>query len=59
MVRFRPTSDVPPERVGRDLSERQRAILAMLHRSSEGAALKVWGLAASTGHGRGARWLCL
>lgn len=39
-VRFRPTGYVPPERVGRDLTDRQRAILAMLHGASSGLALR-------------------
>ncbi len=39
-VRFRPTLYVPPHRVGRDLTERQRAILAVLHESASGLALR-------------------
>lgn len=39
-VRFRPTGYVPPERAARDLSERQRATLALLHASPGGLALR-------------------
>lgn len=39
-VRFRPTGYVPPERVGHSLTDRQRAILAVLHDSDGGLALR-------------------
>lgn len=39
-VRFRPTGYVPPQRVGKDLTERQRTILAALHESAGGLALR-------------------
>ena len=39
-VRFRPGRYVPPQRVGRDLTERQRAILAVLDETPRGAALR-------------------
>ncbi len=39
-VRFRPTGYVPPERVGRDLTDRQRTILSVLHASAGGLALR-------------------
>ena len=39
-VRFRPGRYVPPQRVGRDLSERQQAILALLEQSGRGLALR-------------------
>jgi ATP-dependent DNA helicase RecG len=39
-VRFRPTGYVPPQRVGRDLTDRQRAILALLHQSAAGLPLR-------------------
>lgn len=39
-VRFRPGRYVPPQRVGRDLTERQRAILAMLDETQDGVALR-------------------
>lgn len=78
-VRFRPTRYEPPRRVGRELTERQRVILTLLHESPSGvalreihahlvgqaserqvredlAALRVLGLAYSSGFGRGARW---
>lgn len=38
-VRFRPSQYVPPRRAGRDLTERQRAILALLHHADRGLAL--------------------
>lgn len=40
VVRFRPTGYMPPERVGRDLADRQRAILTVLHESVGGIALR-------------------
>ena len=39
-VRFRPGRYVPPQRVGRDLRERQQAILALLEQSGRGLALR-------------------
>ncbi len=39
-VRFRPSRYIPPQRVGHDLTERQRAILALLDESSSGLALR-------------------
>jgi ATP-dependent DNA helicase RecG len=39
-VRFRPTRYVPPQRVGRDLTERQQAILTLLHQSARGLPLR-------------------
>ena len=39
-VRFRPGRYVPPRRVGRDLTERQRTILMILGESPDGAALR-------------------
>ncbi len=39
-VRFRPTGYVPPERVAKNLTERQRKILALLSASSRGLALR-------------------
>jgi ATP-dependent DNA helicase RecG len=39
-VRFRPTRYLPPQRVARDLSERQRRILALLEASRSGLALR-------------------
>jgi ATP-dependent DNA helicase RecG len=39
-VRFRPTRYVPPQRVARNLSERQQAILAALDGSKNGLALR-------------------
>jgi ATP-dependent DNA helicase RecG len=39
-VRFRPTRYVPPEAIRRDLSDRQRAILALLDDSHAGLALR-------------------
>src|SRR6185436_2610096 len=39
-VRFRPTRYVPPQRVGRDLTERQQAILVVLHEAVNGLALR-------------------
>jgi len=39
-VRFRPTRYVPPQRVARNLTERQRQILALLDASQEGLALR-------------------
>jgi len=39
-VRFRPSRYVPPQRVGRDVTERQQAILAMLDRAGGGLALR-------------------
>lgn len=39
-VRFRPTRYVPPQRVARNLTERQRQILALLATSKEGLALR-------------------
>ncbi len=78
-VRFRPSRYVPPRRVGHDLTERQRVILALLDASRGGlalrdilvrladgtggrqvredlAALRTFGLAIASGHGRGALW---
>ena len=37
-VRFRPSRYVPPQRVSIDLTDRQQAILALLHQSSRGLA---------------------
>ncbi|MCE2500242.1 MAG: putative DNA binding domain-containing protein [Dehalococcoidia bacterium] len=39
-IRFRPSRYVPPQRVGHDLTERQRVILALLDESSAGLALR-------------------
>jgi ATP-dependent DNA helicase RecG len=39
-VRFHPTRYVPPQRVARDLTERQQAILAVLHEAVNGLALR-------------------
>lgn len=39
-VRFRPSRYVPPRRVGRDVSERQREILALLDGKPSGLALR-------------------
>jgi ATP-dependent DNA helicase RecG len=39
-VRFRPTRYVPPQRVARDLTERQRQVLAHLAESAGGAAVR-------------------
>lgn len=39
-VRFRPSRYVPPLRVGHDLTERQRTILALLNESGAGLALR-------------------
>lgn len=39
-VRFRPTRYVPPQRVGRDLTERQQAIMVVLHDSVGGLGLR-------------------
>lgn len=39
-IRFLPTGYVPPERVGRDLTSRQRSILALIHGSQDGVALR-------------------
>ncbi len=39
-VRFRPTCYVPPQRVGRDLTERQQAILVALHEAMNGLPLR-------------------
>ena len=39
-VRFRPSRYVPPRRVGHDLTERQRTILALLNESHNGMALR-------------------
>jgi len=39
-VRFRPGRYVPPQRVGLDLTERQRAILAILGETPQGVALR-------------------
>ncbi len=39
-VRFRPGRYVPPQRVGRDLTERQQAILALLDQAGRGLALR-------------------
>lgn len=39
-VRFRPTRYVPPQRVAHKLTERQQAILAVLHESADGLALR-------------------
>ena len=39
-VRFRPSHYVPPQRVGTDLVEQQRAILALLDQSKGGLALR-------------------
>ena len=39
-VRFRPGRYVPPQRVGRDLTERQQAILALLDQADRGLALR-------------------
>ena len=39
-VRFRPDRYVPPQRVGRDLTERQQTILALLDQAGRGLALR-------------------
>jgi len=39
-VRFRPSRYVPPQRVGRDVTERQQAILALLAQAGGGLALR-------------------
>jgi len=39
-VRFRPTRYVPPRRVGRDLTERQQAILSVLHEAAGRLSLR-------------------
>ena len=39
-VRFRPSRYVPPQRVGRDVTERQRAILALLDQAGGVLALR-------------------
>lgn len=39
-VRFRPSRYVPPQRVGRDVTERQQAILAILAERRQGLALR-------------------
>jgi len=39
-VRFRPNRYVPPQRVRRDVTERQRSILSLLDESGEGLALR-------------------
>ena len=39
-VRFRPSRYVPPRRVGRDVTERQRTILTFLDQASRGLALR-------------------
>ena len=39
-VRFRPGRYIPPQRVARDLTERQRAILAILDETPHGVALR-------------------
>ena len=39
-VRFRPDRYVPPQRVGRDLTERQQAILVLLDQADRGLALR-------------------
>jgi ATP-dependent DNA helicase RecG len=39
-VRFQPSRYVPPRRVGHDLTERQRSILALLNASGTGLALR-------------------
>lgn len=39
-VRFRPDRYVPPQRVGRDLTERQQAILVLLDQAGRGLALR-------------------
>ena len=39
-VRFRPSRYVPPRRVGRDVTERQRMILTFLDQASRGLALR-------------------
>lgn len=39
-VRFRPTRYVPPQRVARNLTERQQQILALLAADGEGLALR-------------------
>ena len=39
-VRFRPDRYVPPKRVGRDLTERQQALLVLLNQSGRGLALR-------------------
>ena len=40
VVRFRPSSYVPPSRVAQNVTERQRAILACLSNASHGCALR-------------------
>jgi ATP-dependent DNA helicase RecG len=42
-VRFRPTRYVPPQRVGRDLTERQQAILAVLDAAGSSALREIVG----------------
>ena len=39
-VRFRPSRYIPPQRVGHDLTERQRTILVLLNESGAGLALR-------------------
>src|SRR5262245_25102535 len=39
-VRFRPSRYVPPQRVGRDVTKRQQAILALLATAGDGLALR-------------------
>jgi len=39
-VRFRRSRYLPPQRVGRDVTERQQAILALLDQAGEGLALR-------------------
>lgn len=40
VVRFRPSSYVPPSRVAQNVTERQRAILACLSKAAQGCALR-------------------
>ena len=39
-VTFRPSRYIPPQRVGHDLTERQRLILALINNASDGLALR-------------------
>ena len=39
-VRFRPSRYVPPQRVGTDITERQRIILSLLNYATRGLALR-------------------
>ena len=39
-MRFRPSHYIPPQRAGLDLTERQRAILALLNDSGRGLSMR-------------------